>query len=58
MDITDKNTSINEVLQKYGIKSIEEARQICLDAGVNVEEIVKGIQPICFDNAVKAYEIG
>lgn len=58
MDITNKNTSINEVLQKYGIKSIEEAKQICLDAGVNVEEIVKGIQPICFDNAVKAYEIG
>lgn len=58
MDLTTKNTSIQETLDKYGIASLEEAKQICLEAGINVEETVKGIQPICFDNAVKAYELG
>ena len=37
---------INAELAKYGIKDLEEARRICLDKGVNVEEIVKGVQPI------------
>lgn len=58
MDMTIKQTGIDEVLAKYDIKSLDEAKKICLDAGINVEEIVKGIQPICFDNAVKAYELG
>ena len=49
---------INECLKKYGIKSLEEARQICLDAGIDVESIVRGIQPICFENAVWAYTLG
>ena len=39
---------INACLKEYGIKDLEEARQLCLDKGVNVEEIVKGIQPIAF----------
>lgn len=58
MDLTVKHTSIEETLKKYDIKSLDEAKEICLNAGINVEEIVKGIQPICFDNAVKAYELG
>ena len=58
MDLTVKKTSIEETLAKYDISSLDEARKICLDANINVEEIVKGIQPICFDNAVKAYELG
>ena len=37
---------------------MEEAREICLAAGINVESIVKGIQPICFENAVWAYTLG
>ena len=37
---------------------MEEARKICLDHGVNVEEIVKGVQPIAFENAVWAYTLG
>ena len=49
---------INSELAKYGIKDLEEARQICLDHGVNVEEIVKGVQPIAFENAVWAYTLG
>ena len=42
---------INETLKKYGISSIEEAKKICDDAGVDVYSIVKGVQPICFENA-------
>lgn len=46
------------VLEKYGIKSLEEAKEICLQYGVDVAAIVRGIQPICFDNAVWAYTLG
>ena len=49
---------INSELAKYGIKSLEEARELCLSHGVNVEEIVKGVQPIAFENAVWAYTLG
>jgi hypothetical protein len=46
------------VLEKYGMKSLEEAGEICLQYGVDVAKIVRGIQPICFDNAVWAYTLG
>lgn len=49
---------VEETLKKYGFKNIDEVRNICLNAGVNVEEIVKGVQPIAFDDAVRAYELG
>ena len=49
---------INKVLASYGIKDLEEARKICLDKGIDVEAIVKGVQPIAFDNAVWAYTVG
>ena len=53
-----REASINACLKEYGIKDLETARQICLDAGIDVESIVKGIQPICFENAVWAYTLG
>ncbi|MBQ7373709.1 MAG: GGGtGRT protein [Clostridia bacterium] len=49
---------INDCLAKYGIKDLEEARQICLDKGIDVDAIVRGIQPICFENAIWAYTLG
>ena len=49
---------INSELAKHGLKSLEEARELCLSHGVNVEEIVKGVQPIAFENAVWAYTLG
>ena len=49
---------INEVLEKYGIESLEEAKKMCEDKGINVFEIVRGIQPICFENACWAYILG
>ncbi|WP_294468653.1 GGGtGRT protein [uncultured Anaerofustis sp.] len=49
---------IEEALNKDGIKSLEEAKQICDDKGIDVAAIVKGIQPICFENACWAYIVG
>ncbi len=49
---------INSELKLYGLESLEQAREICLAHGVNVEEIVKGVQPIAFENAVWAYTLG
>ena len=49
---------INEVLAGYGISSIEEAQQITKDAGLDVYTQIKGIQPICFENACWAYIVG
>ena len=49
---------INAELKNYGIKDLADAREICLGKGINVEEIVKGIQPIAFENAVWAYTVG
>ena len=50
--------NINKTLNKYGITNIEEAKKICDDKGVDVYNIVKGIQPICFENACWAYTVG
>ena len=49
---------ITPVLEKYDIKDLEEAKQICLDKGFDPYEIVKGVQPICFENACWAYTLG
>ena len=49
---------INAELAKHGISSIEEAKQICDDKGIDVYNMVKGIQPICFENACWAYIVG
>ena len=49
---------INAVLNSYGISSIEEAEKITKDAGLDVYNMVKGIQPICFENACWAYIVG
>ena len=49
---------INSVLNSYGISSIEEAEKITKDAGLEVYDMIKGIQPICFENACWAYIVG
>ena len=49
---------INGVLAQYGIKSVEECRDICTQRGFDPYEIVKGIQPIAFENAGWAYCVG
>ena len=49
---------INGVLAQYGIGSVEECREMCQAKGFDPYEIVKGIQPICFENACWAYTVG
>ncbi len=49
---------ITGVLAQYGIGSVEECRDICKAKGFDPYEIVKGIQPICFENACWAYTVG
>ena len=49
---------INKVLNDNGIKDLNEAKKLCDDLGVDVAGIVKGIQPICFENACWAYTVG
>ncbi len=45
-------------MNEYGIKDLEDAREICLAKGIDVDAIVKGIQPIAFENAAWAYTLG
>ena len=50
--------TIQKTLDKYGIASLEEARKICEDKGIDVYNLVKSIQPIAFENACWAYILG
>ena len=49
---------INKTLGEYGLSKIEDARALCTEKGIDVEAIVKGVQPIAFENAVWAYTLG
>ncbi len=49
---------INETLKQYGLESLEAAKALCESKGVDVFEIVRGVQPICFENACWAYTLG
>ena len=49
---------VEKCLAEHGIADLETARAICLDAGINVETIVKGVQPIAFEDASWAYTLG
>lgn len=49
---------ITPVLEKYGMKTIEEAKAVCDEKGIDVYNIVKSTQTICFENACWAYILG
>lgn len=49
---------VKDTLKKYGFKSVDEVKKLCKEKNVNVEEIVKSVQPIAFEDAVMAYELG
>jgi len=49
---------IQAVLDQYGIASIEECKNICDAAGIDVYHLIENIQPICFENAKWAYTVG
>ncbi len=49
---------IEACLAEYGFKNIDETAEFCKSKGIDVEAIVKGVQPIAFENAVWAYTLG
>lgn len=51
-------SKIEACLKESGIQSLEEAQELCFSHGIDVEAIVKGVQPIAFENAVWAYTLG
>ena len=58
IDLKEKAQSVQKVLDKYNLVSMENCVKMCLDRGIDAENIVKGIQPIAFDDAVWAYTLG
>ena len=49
---------ISSFCKEHNLGSLEDCKKLCLDHGINVEEITRSVQPICFDNAVWAYTLG
>ncbi len=49
---------INAALAQYGIKSVEEAKAICDEKGLDPYKTCEETQPICFENAKWAYVVG
>ena len=49
---------ITPVLEKYGMKNIEDAKAVCAEVGIDPYKIVKDTQPIAFENAGWAYTLG
>lgn len=53
-----RKVKLDAALAEYGIAGMEEAKDICLSKGIDVDALVRGIQPICFENAIWAYTLG
>lgn len=53
-----RQKGIEQALKTYGFASFEDCVKLCTGKGIDIEKIVKGIQPIAFDNAVQAYVLG
>ncbi len=49
---------IEACMKQYGFESLEQVEEYCKEKGIDVAAIVKGVQPIAFDNAVWAYTLG
>ncbi|MCI8602129.1 MAG: GGGtGRT protein [Oscillospiraceae bacterium] len=49
---------IEACLKEYGFESLDAVRDFCLEKGIDVDAIVKGVQPIAFENASWAYTLG
>ena len=53
-----REATLKQALADYGFDSLEACRDLCLEHGVDCAELVRGVQPIAFDNAVWAYTLG
>ena len=49
---------ITPVLEKYGMKTLEDAKAVCAELGIDAYTIAKETQPIAFENAGWAYVLG
>ena len=49
---------ITKLLNEYGIKDLDEAKDICKSYNIFPEVSVKEVQNIAFDDAVYAYIVG
>ena len=51
---------INATLMEYGMGTLDDAEKVCKDAGMDPlpYDIVKSVQPICFEDAAWAYTAG
>ncbi len=49
---------IEACMKEYGFSSLEDVESCCRERGIDVGKIVRGVQPIAFDNAVWAYTLG
>lgn len=49
---------IEACLAEYGFNNLDETADYCKSKGIDVDKIVKGVQPIAFENAVWAYTLG
>ena len=49
---------IEACLKANGLESLDACNEMLLEKGIDCNKIIKGIQPICFDNAVWAYVLG
>lgn len=49
---------IEACLKANGLESLDDCREMLLEKGIDCDAIVKGVQPICFENAVWAYTLG
>jgi len=49
---------IEKCLAEYGFASLDKAKEYTVEKGIDVDKIVRGVQPIAFDNAVWAYTLG
>ena len=49
---------IEACLKANGLESLDACREMLLEKGIDCDAIVKGVQPICFENAVWAYTLG
>ena len=53
-----RQAKIDVELKRLGFASLEEAQELCLSKNIDVDALVKGVQPIAFENAVWAYTLG
>ena len=49
---------IEACCKEYGLSNIDEAKEYTLSKGIDVDAIVRGVQPIAFENAIWAYTLG